>query len=120
MQGLLLSLQEANTTKLSSWQTLSLLMILHCWLTIDAIDAHNLLQTVEEIAASVGLKMDESKIKYMTEDNIEGNITGLNGDNIEKVEDFVYLGSKIRASKSDIDARQKHGQPAIRLDSLQP
>ena len=42
----------------------------------------------------------------MTEGNIEGNITSLNGENIEKVEDFVYLGSKIRASESDIDARK--------------
>ena len=46
--------------------------------------------------------MNESKTKYMTEGNIEGNITSLNGDNI--VKDFVYLGSKIRASESDIDA----------------
>ena len=72
----------------------------------SAIDAQTLLQTVEEIAASVGLKMNESKTKYMTEGNIEGNITSLNGENIEKVEDFVYLGSKIRASESDIDARK--------------
>ena len=30
----------------------------------------------------------------------------MHGDNIEKGEDFVYLGFKIRASKSDIDARK--------------
>ena len=70
------------------------------------IDAQTLLQTVEEIVASVGLKMNESKTKYMTEGNIEGNITSFNGENIEKVEDFAYLGSKIRASESDIDDRK--------------
>ena len=42
----------------------------------------------------------------MTVGNIEGNITSLNVENIKKVEDFVYLGSKIRASESDIDARK--------------
>ena len=31
----------------------------------SAIDAQSLLQTVEEIAASVGLKMNKSKKKYM-------------------------------------------------------
>ena len=38
----------------------------------------------------------------MTEGNIEGNITILNGESRY----FVYLGSKIRASESDIDARK--------------
>ena len=90
----------------------------------SAIDAHTLLQTVEEIAVSVGLRMNESKTKYMTEGNIEGNITSLNGDNI--VKDFVYLGSKIRASESDIDAisLNKSGsltlEKLLRLDFLQP
>ena len=42
----------------------------------------------------------------MAEGNNEGNITSLNGNNIEKVEDFVYLSTKIRAFKSDIDARK--------------
>ena len=65
----------------------------------SAIDTETLLQTVEEISASVGLKMNESKTKYMTEGIIEGNITSLNGENIEKVEDF-------RAFESDIDARK--------------
>ena len=72
----------------------------------SAIDAQTLQQTVKLIAASVGLKMNESKTKYMTEGNIEDNITSLNGENIEKVDNFFYLGSKIRASKSDIDARK--------------
>jgi hypothetical protein len=60
----------------------------------------------------------------MTEDNIEGNITSLNGENIEEVEDFVYLGSKIRASESDIDARKTkawaacHKLKQIQSDSL--
>ena len=75
-------------------------------LTNSTIDAQTLLQTVEEIAASVGLEVNESKTKCITEGNIEGNITSLNGENIEKVEDFVYLGSKIRASESDIDVRK--------------
>ena len=73
-----------------------------------AIDAQTLLQTVEEIAASVGLIMNETK--YMAEGNIKGNITSLNGENIEKVEDFVYLDFKIRASELDI------GQPSISLN----
>ena len=50
----------------------------------SAIDSQTLLQTVEEIAASVSLKMNESKTKYITEGNIEGNTTSPNVDNIEK------------------------------------
>ena len=69
-------------------------------------DAQTLLHTVEEIAASVGLRMNESKTKFMTEGNIVGDIVSLTGKNIEKVDDFVYLGSKIRASESDIDTRK--------------
>jgi hypothetical protein len=51
-----------------------------------------------------------NETKYMAEGNIEGNITSLNGENIEKVEDFVYLDFKIRASELDI------GQPSISLN----
>ena len=46
--------------------------------------------------------MNESKTKYMT----EGNITSLSGETIEEGGDFVYLGSKIRASESDIVVRK--------------
>ena len=50
----------------------------------SAIDAQTLLQTVEEIAVSVSLKMNESKTKFMTEGTIEGIITSLIGENIAK------------------------------------
>ena len=80
----------------------------------SAIDAQTLLQTVEEIAVSVSLKMNESKTKFMTEVTIEGIITSLIGENIAKA--WVSGQPAISLNKSGSLTLEK----LLRLDSLQP
>lgn len=57
-------------------------------------DVQNMLRDVETAATEVGLKMNESKTKCMTA-NICGDepVLAKSGDTIEKVENFLYLGS---------------------------
>ena len=66
-----------------------------------------LMQEVERVAATVGLKMNEGKTKFITQ-NIENpdSIKSLSNSTIEHVEDFTYLGSRIRDSESDIRVRK--------------
>ena len=67
------------------------------------------MQEVERVAATVGLKMNEGKTKFITQ-NIENpdsdSIKSLSNSTIEHVEDFTYLGSRIRDSKSGIRVRK--------------
>ncbi len=69
-------------------------------------DAQNLLHTVEEVSASVGLSMNESKTKYMAEVIDDGVITSRSGEIIERVNDFLYLGERINSSEDDITVRK--------------
>ncbi len=68
--------------------------------------AQKLLHTVEEVAASVGLKMNESKTKYKAVAINDGNITSRSGENIERVNVFLYLGAKINSSEDGITVRK--------------
>ena len=51
--------------------------------------------------------MNEEKTKYLVQ-NIDtpDNLHLLNGEEIEIVEDFKYLGSKIKDIESDVNARK--------------
>ena len=55
----------------------------------------------------VGLQMNEGKSKFMTQ-NIEnpGALRTLSNKTIEHVEDFIYLGSRLRSTEADIRADQ--------------
>ncbi|XP_063687753.1 structural maintenance of chromosomes protein 2-like [Bolinopsis microptera] len=66
-------------------------------------EAEMLMLEVERVAATVGLKMNEGKTKFISQ-NIENpdTIKSLGNNSIEHVEDFAYLGSRIRDSESDI------------------
>ena len=75
-------------------------------LTNTIAEAQKLLHTVEEVAASVGLSMNESKTKYMTEAINDGIITSRSGETIERVDDFLYLGARINSSEADITVRK--------------
>ena len=70
-------------------------------------EVETLMQEVERVAASVGLKMNEGKTKFITQ-NIENpdSIKSLSNSTIEYVEDFTYLGSRITDSESDIRVRK--------------
>jgi len=69
--------------------------------------AQELLKEVEKAALQVGLHMNASKTKYMLfnqDQNIV--ITTLDGNNLEVVDDFKYLGSWIGSSQQDIRVRK--------------
>ena len=67
-------------------------------------NAEKLLKILETAAASVGLYMNTSKTKFIAV-NTEETVTAQNGCDIEHVNDFNYLGSKIISSENDIQMR---------------
>ena len=53
--------------------------------------------TTEAVSASDGLRMNEQKTKYLVENIHEpDSITSMGGQQIELVNDFLYLRAKIR------------------------
>ena len=67
-----------------------------------------LLREVEAVSASVGLRMNEQKTKYLVENIHEPEgITSMGGQKVELMNDFLYLGAKIRNSEEDIATRKK-------------
>ena len=70
-------------------------------------DAETLMKELERVAATVGLRMNEEKTKYLVQ-NIDtpDSLHSLTGEPIELVDDFKYLGSKIRDSETDLNARK--------------
>ena len=67
-------------------------------------NAEKLLNILETAAVSVGLYMNTTKTKFIAV-NTEGTITAQNGCDLEQVNDFNYLGSKIISSENDIQVR---------------
>ena len=69
-----------------------------------------MLRTLEEVAKTVGLTMNESKTKYLsmnlTSEEEDQVLTGVSGEAIEKVNDFVYLGSWIANTEHDFRVRK--------------
>ena len=78
-------------------------------LITDTIEGAKLLLDRLEIAAqSVGLVMNCSKTKFMTL-NIpeeESSLVGSTGNQLEKVDDFVYLGAWIATTERDLRVRK--------------
>ena len=67
-------------------------------------NAEKLLRILETAAASVGLYMNTAKTKFI-EVNTEKTITAQNVCDLEQVNDFNYLDSKIISSENDIQVR---------------
>ena len=67
-------------------------------------NAEKLLKILETEAASAGLYMNTTKIKFIAV-NTKGTIAAQNGCDLEQVNDFNYLGSKIISSENDIQMR---------------
>ena len=61
-------------------------------------NSEKLLKILETAPASVGLYMNTTKTKF-NEVNTEGTITAQNGCDLEHVNDFNYIGSKIISSE---------------------
>ena len=71
-------------------------------------EAEELMREVEAVSACVGLRMNEQKTKYLVENIHEPEeITNIGGQKVELVNDFLYLGAKIRNSEEDITTRKK-------------
>ena len=66
-------------------------------------DVQSLLHDLEVAAEQVGLYMNTSKTEFMTVniDHDEASILANNGDPLEHVQDFKYLGSFIVDSRKD-------------------
>ena len=71
-------------------------------------DAQSLLHDLEVAAEKVGLFMNASKTEFMTIniDPEEASIKANNGDPLEHVQDFKYLGSYIADSRKDFNTRK--------------
>ena len=72
-------------------------------------DANTLLNKLEEVSKEIGLNINTAKTEYMTLniDNTDNTnkIKSLNGNEINKVNDFKYLGSYISSTEKDLDIR---------------
>jgi len=77
-------------------------------LTTDTVNqAQDFLLALEEASNSVGLHLNSSKTKYIAiNENTNVNITSRDGSSLDKVEDFIYLGAKLKSPSSDIERRK--------------
>ena len=69
-------------------------------------DAESTLHNVEQLAQVIGLYVNPSKTKFicLNQDSSRG-IKSLNGESINQVDDFDYLGSLIASTEHDVDKR---------------
>ena len=75
-------------------------------LTDTTAEAQEFLLCLEEAAHSVGLHLNESKTKYISVNCPDTVIRAASGKEIDKVEDFVYLGSWVNDSVHDFMVRK--------------
>lgn len=68
-------------------------------------EAQRTLYLIEEAAALVGLKINPSKTEYMKFNQEEGHIRASDGNLLNEVDDYKYLGAWISSSKKDISTR---------------
>ena len=69
-------------------------------------DAETTLHNVEQLAKVIGLYVNATKTKYIaTNQDTTNGIKSLNGDKIDQVDDFNYLGSFIASTEQDVNSR---------------
>ena len=68
-------------------------------------DAEALLVLLEVAAEAVGLQVNYSKTNYMVFQEVNPRIKGKNGEELEAVNDFKYLGSWLASSSNDMGIR---------------
>ena len=64
--------------------------------------AETLLHSLEQAAAGIGLHVNADKMEYMWF-NQRGNIVTLNGSSLKLVDKFIYLGSSVSSTETDIN-----------------
>ena len=67
--------------------------------------AQLLLLRVEIAADIIGLHVNEKKTKFMIMNDLEGDLLTLQGNELERVDDFEYLGSWINNTERDMKIR---------------
>ena len=67
-------------------------------------EASALLHSLEKAAGDTGLYVNATKTEFMCF-NTEGAINTINGNALEQVNSFIYLGSNISSSENDVKAR---------------
>ena len=71
-------------------------------------EAEDLMREVERVSMSVGLRLNETRTKYLVENIQEPEeIVCVDVKPIELVDDFLYLGVKIRNTEEDLAERKK-------------
>ena len=78
-------------------------------ITDSVAEAQDFLRSLELAANSVGLHLNEGKTKYMginIRDDDNQTLVAGSGKSIEKVDDFVYLGSRMKSSEKDFEVRK--------------
>ena len=82
-------------------------------------NAETLLQSLEEAAAAAGLICNESKTEFISTSTTSDSIQSRSGTNINRVDDFNYLGSHIMESKKDFNSRKGMAWTACnKMDSI--
>ena len=66
--------------------------------------AETLLHSSERAAVGIGLHFNAHKTEYLCF-NQTGEISTLNGSSLKPVDKFIYLGSRVSSTKTDIDTR---------------
>ena len=67
--------------------------------------AQELLTRLENAAKQIGLHINNSKTEYMLFNQDEGDLKALDGDVLNQVEDFQYLGAWLNTCSKDINIR---------------
>ncbi|XP_063685824.1 uncharacterized protein LOC134819652 [Bolinopsis microptera] len=78
-------------------------------ITDSVAEAQDFLRSLELAAKSVELHLNEGKTKYMginIRDDDSPTLVAGSGKTIEKVDDFVYLGSRMKSSEKDFEVRK--------------
>ena len=69
-------------------------------------NAEALLQSLEDVAAQIGLHCNEGKTEYITNSTDPPELKSLSGATIKRVDDFKYLGAYIMDSQKDFRSRK--------------
>ena len=64
--------------------------------------AETLLHSLEQAAAGIGLHINAHKTEYMCF-NQRGDISTLNGSSLKLIDKFIYLGSSVSLTETDIN-----------------
>ena len=74
-----------------------------------------------ESAAKLGLKINKKKTRTMRTNHVNKNSIQLRGEDIEGVEQFIYLGNVVsRDSGTDQDIKSRIGKPTAAFKILRP